>query len=511
MSDSASDAKATRAALTNHSPNSSSAAGPVLFGVLGLGLVLVFLFLVGHHLGAPFQRDYDEGVYWQSLRLMAQGHGLYSEIFCSQAPLFLGGLYPLYHLLGGSLFAARAGVVLVSLLGLGGAALAGAVIRGRIGALLGFGLMAVNSFFVFATRTLQADAPCASLTVLAVGLAYQWWRIPTGVRGYILAILTGLMLAASIMTKLLGLAACIPVLLLALGHLRRARVQAPGSTLSYSAPILAGLGGLVIGIGLSILPFRHDLAPLWDQVIRFHMAAKAVVQRPVAQSLHTLVSFAVKTPLVLLAAIGFVIAIVRRDWLMLPLFGWGLALLGLCIQQAPLFHQHLVTFIPVLALLSIPAIYPIIERREPVLSAEGVRWGMLGLYAAFVLVIGLAVYKDGQNYRYSERPSQADLALERDLDSTTSPSDLVITDLQTLVGFADRSTASVLVDTSFVRIQSGYLRLEQLSSSLADPAVRAVVIGGGRLPTMRGFPEWLHMNFIQAVDEGGGREIWLRK
>ena len=28
--------------------------------------------------------DYDEGVYWQSLRAMSAGYNLYQEIFCSQ-------------------------------------------------------------------------------------------------------------------------------------------------------------------------------------------------------------------------------------------------------------------------------------------------------------------------------------------------------------------------------------------------------------------------------------------
>src|ERR1700694_1137504 len=43
--------------------------------------------------------DYDEGVYWQSLESMRQAHHLFSEVFSSQPPLFLGGLSPMYNLL----------------------------------------------------------------------------------------------------------------------------------------------------------------------------------------------------------------------------------------------------------------------------------------------------------------------------------------------------------------------------------------------------------------------------
>jgi hypothetical protein len=45
----------------------------------------------------------DEGVYWQSLRAMSAGYHLYREIFCSQPPLFLMSIYPVYELLGSPL------------------------------------------------------------------------------------------------------------------------------------------------------------------------------------------------------------------------------------------------------------------------------------------------------------------------------------------------------------------------------------------------------------------------
>src|ERR1700682_2892311 len=37
--------------------------------------------------------DWDEGVYWQSLESMRHGHRLFGEVFSSQPPLLLGGLY----------------------------------------------------------------------------------------------------------------------------------------------------------------------------------------------------------------------------------------------------------------------------------------------------------------------------------------------------------------------------------------------------------------------------------
>ena len=62
--------------------------------------------------------DYDEGVYWQSLRAMSEGHPLFSSVFSSQPPFFLLALYPFYALLGQNLAAARLGVAIFSIIGI---------------------------------------------------------------------------------------------------------------------------------------------------------------------------------------------------------------------------------------------------------------------------------------------------------------------------------------------------------------------------------------------------------
>jgi hypothetical protein len=62
--------------------------------------------------------DYDEGVYWQSLRAMAAGHSLFTPVFSSQPPAFLDLVYPFYALLGQSIAAARLGIVVYALIGL---------------------------------------------------------------------------------------------------------------------------------------------------------------------------------------------------------------------------------------------------------------------------------------------------------------------------------------------------------------------------------------------------------
>src|SRR5438045_4006992 len=104
----------------------------IFMWVVPLALLAIAIYMRLYNLGQPFDHDgYDEGVYWQSLRAMGAGHTLYSQIFYSQPPFFLLSTYPVFALFGGTLWSARFGIALVSLIGLPGAFLMGKALRDR--------------------------------------------------------------------------------------------------------------------------------------------------------------------------------------------------------------------------------------------------------------------------------------------------------------------------------------------------------------------------------------------
>src|SRR5713101_7248223 len=130
----------------------------MLFWGVILALVVVAVGMRLYQLGVPFDRDgYDEGVYWQSLRAMSAGHALYQQIFYSQPPFFLLSIYPFFALFGGTLWSARLGVALISLLGLLGAFLLGKALSGRVGAIAALLLLLVNPLYLTESQTLQAE------------------------------------------------------------------------------------------------------------------------------------------------------------------------------------------------------------------------------------------------------------------------------------------------------------------------------------------------------------------
>src|SRR5262249_37914921 len=75
--------------------------GWALLAILAGALLLRLLAL------GAFSAEYDEGVYWLTLRAMAGGRPLYTAIYNAQAPFFFPSLYPVFLLFGQTLLGAR--------------------------------------------------------------------------------------------------------------------------------------------------------------------------------------------------------------------------------------------------------------------------------------------------------------------------------------------------------------------------------------------------------------------
>nr|HET6901625.1 glycosyltransferase family 39 protein [Ktedonobacteraceae bacterium] len=184
--------------------------GIVMWSVLAVLLVLaIWMRSIG--LSLPFDRDgYDEGVYWQSLMAMRAGYALYGQIFYSQPPFFLLSTYPLYILLGGSLWSARLSIALVSLVGLPGAFLLGKALKGRLGAVLATMLVVADPLYLSLSQKIEAEVSSAAFSLLAVGAAYLWWESSEGTVSLVLAVLCGIALPLGILCKLLSLTSLVP-------------------------------------------------------------------------------------------------------------------------------------------------------------------------------------------------------------------------------------------------------------------------------------------------------------
>src|SRR3981081_4406449 len=116
-----------------------AAAGPA--AVLALAVLLRAPVINGG------QIDYDEGVYWQSLRSLAAGHPLFGSVYSSQPPGFLLILLPVNLALGGTMVAGRLTVVVLALAGVLAAGRAAWLLAGPGAGLLPAALLAADPLF----------------------------------------------------------------------------------------------------------------------------------------------------------------------------------------------------------------------------------------------------------------------------------------------------------------------------------------------------------------------------
>ena len=480
---------------------------------LFMWMVVMALFMAGiwmrlHLLNVPLDRDsYDEGVYWQSLRSMSTGASLYQQIFYSQPPFFLLSIYPIYALLGQTIWSARLGVTIISLCGFLGVLLLGKALAGRLGMLLALLLLVINPFYLAESQTLQADGPSTALVLLAVGLAYLWWKRPDGMVGYLLATLTGITLALSILTKLLALSALIPISMLAYTHLWAGRKQA-------LLPILLGCIAFILAITLLLLPFGHAFPQLWRTVVTFHTDAKSYYPNAQKQDNIGIIRGVLATLLSISALYGAIAAVFRRDWRVMPLLAWFVATIYLLWQEAPLLQHHLVALVPPLLALSVMGISPrlTIKNRSDIL-----------MNIVTVLAITVSLWQVVHNvkiirasYAHSRSMSnpgvmQHDMRAVHDLRQFTKPSQLVVTDSQFIAAMADRNTPAGLVDVSFVRINSHYLTMQTLIDEAEKPQVHAVLFYTHRLEALGPqFHDWVKQHFHLVRDYGDKCELWVR-
>ena len=510
----------------------------LMWGVV-VALVIVAIVMRLYKLDVPFDRDgYDEGVYWQSLRAMAAGHVLYQDIFYSQPPVFLLSTFPGYVLFGSTLWSARLGIALVSLFGLLGAFLLGKALGRRLGAVIAFLLLIVNPVYLAESQTIQAEVSSTAFSLLAVGLAYTWWEQPEGIAGLCWATLTGIAVALGILCKLLSVSCLVPIVMLMLARTWQSWQKRAGARSIPLVPIVVGIGACIVTALLFLLPFLSSYQNLVSTVITLHTKAAAVVFASSQKGNISLIKDALISWLSLAALFGIAAALLRRDWRVIPLIAWLLVTLYLLWRQVPLFQHHLIALVPPLIGLAVIGTgnnltwksltrYSLVSAKSrSVATDKGNQAGstsILGTIMSWIalmlilITVGLAVRQDRQYYRSdayvaTDQQTQQELRVAADLQHAITPGQLVITDAQFIAGLADRNTPPSLVDTSTVRITSGYLTLAQLENTASQPQVHAVLFYTGRLgaPETAPFHEWVAQHFRLVHTYGKGQELWVR-
>jgi hypothetical protein len=212
---------------------------------------------------------------------------------------------------------------------------------------------------------------------------------------------------------------------------------------------------------------------------------------------------------------GTVVALLRRDWRVIPLLLWLVVTIYLLWQQIP-FHAHwLIALTPPLIALTVMGIAPItLVAKSPrtLINIATALTVVLVLFQAARNIRPIQAFYIKSNVESHSSVTKRTIRVSQDLQRLTRSNQLVITDAQFIAALADRSTPDSLVDTSKGRIATGYLTRRQLIEEASQPLVSAILFYTHRLDTVHpSFHKWVQQHFRLAHRYGKRKELWVKK
>lgn len=481
--------------------------------------------------------DYDEGVYLATVKSVTHGFPLISQTYNSQGPLFIY-ISELFYKVWPSIVGVRLFPIICSLAVI---YLAFNLINKHIGrpaAIFAALYLAVDTAFLSVSRTFQVDMPWLAFSFASFYFLLRFNRTKTAIDVWISAIF----LAASLMLKLnpmflsvilayflivcmsrgakyakfLG---CYVIAVLALllilvptGEMSAFYTNAVGVRTSHISVelsawltgsrwqllthelwlILGALGSIVLFIWKIFLVCHSQPDPatagirIGNPVISGSPMSDAV--RLEDDRKERIWKYLEKHLFITLAIVWFVATII-----------------GFSVYD-PLFPHHFVFLILPGALVASFLVQKAFD------FARG--WSRLGYV---VLLLAIVIYSSIQGTSIlnivNPKPNNYDQSIARAADyiaKNTDKNDYIITDEQLVLYLADRNTPPELVDTSYVRIQSGLLTDSEmiLLTKKYNPKIIAFI--SGRFATLPGYTKYLEKNYTET-EQASGVMIFTKK
>jgi 4-amino-4-deoxy-L-arabinose transferase-like glycosyltransferase len=404
---------------------------------------------------------------------MSAGYRPFRDIFASQGPLLLDLLYPFYLAFGQTLTAARAGVVICSLVAIVGAAWTARQIAGPIAGLAAALILAISPTFLDGSRLALAEVPTTAPSLLALGCLLRYrrtggrWTLATGAACCALALLI----------KPMAIPVAVPVAMLLLAPPWPCRpwpshpwLSSPWPPRRWLADLL-GFGLLVLAICAAVIMFLGP-AGVWDNLGAYRGGAGHRLGADAIPNLRLTLNTLRQDQygLFALAAAGALLGLWRRPVPTLALLAWAAAVLVLFAVYGDLADKHIVYLVPSVALLAavgaglgaraIAGAIDRARRRPAALLAAGI--GAAGLLA---YLVSLPAVYDADEYLLRVAPKvaaerrgrAADQEIAEIIRTRTPPDGWVLADDPLAAFWARRRVLPYLVDTSGTRIDAGSL------------------------------------------------------
>lgn len=466
----------------------------------------------------PAQYDFDEGVYAETAAAAAAGNRLYTAVFLSQPPLFIGVLAHTFGTFGRSLAAGRGAALGFSVLWL--ACLAVLAARGSRprAALWAVAIAGSAPAFVTASHTIQMEGPSEALAALAVALGLTTDGGPNRTSRWGLGEwqrwgAAGLAAGLAVMTKFTAVTCLVP---LAVAVLTADRAISPKRLIARAATLTAGA---FVAAAAAVIWTGSPLPAMWQEAVVFHGAVARAIGADPGRTAALLLDFAVANWF--LVALGLAgVAGAAAGGQRCPGGGgqrgavaaWLAADLVAVFLWRPVWAHHLVIFVTPLAVLGAAAVETIWRGAERAggTSPRPVHSGAPRLAAGTLILCWLAALAGTGAAVVPERSGSLAAAAGRAAQRVPAGSWIVADD--PMVAFlAGRDVPPPLCDPSEMRMRAGWLTEGTLTAALADPRVHGVVLWRGTF--RRFFPEFpadASKDFPWRWTAENGREILTR-
>ncbi len=474
--------------------------------ILGIAVLLLsFVLWQFRHLTDAAQGT-DEGVYLASARNLAAGHTVYQQVFLPKPPLFAAFLQGMGMIAGWHLAWYRLAMIGCTVTVI----LVGAVLawwwRGAPEAVATTFLLVLTPKIVYYARLFNADMPmfaAASGALLAAAYAQRrqrWWAWA----------LAGAGIAAATGLKQNGIFVAAPVFVFACwprepdAH-RVARIQSA----------LRIVGWLVLGFCVAVaamLPWLRQPGVL-HEMLGQPFAARQTYPLVLGDNLRKISSFIwLDRGLLALAIVGVAVSIRRRlHPIPVALAVWMIVNALFLAAQTPLFSHHIpILFLPLGLFAGVGAVWLITQLRALIAFPRAMGQAPVGVWlrasVSTAMLAGtmlLVPYLLTINARSTGGIGQGTTAgLSQVLRDYLPRDAAVVTDDPFAAFLAHHDVPSWFVDTSNVRLDSGYLTANQAIAQTKLDTPEAVVFATDHLDRLPAYVAWVRMNYKEIWSDG---------
>ena len=420
---------------------------------------------------------YDENVYLAAVDALRHGQALGTDVFAAQFPGFYDLLRGLSYVAGIGVVNLRGALLAVGALGTIGGWLVGRRFGGPPGGLLGAAFLTVAPPLDLFSSQVIADTPALGLMLFASGLAT--------LAGPVAAVAAGAVFAAALSVKLTA----VTIAPVAFWLLRR-RLR----------PAIAGFAVTTL---LLLLPHVGAARSLWASGVTYHDRARSTPQVLAHPDRQIFDQVPHGTPFFWLAVVAAVAGLsflaFRRPLGVWPLWTWVVLGVVFLLLHKPLHDNHLVLFPYALAVAAGTTLGAAIQRVP--------QRGRLVVEGLGALIVAAAFVQQTHRVDIARTPEPpAKIAAAHALARLTPPGALVVDDNPIVAFLAHRRVVGQLVDTAYLRFETGSLNdakvIRDLKSADAVVISRSFLSRAAVLSYVRG-------HYRRRYDEGG-IQIYVR-